>query len=51
MMVGTISEIWQMLKKHEKAKIAFKNKTISSEFFEEKAKYSEWCTLYSLFQI
>ena len=38
MMAGTISAAWQMLKSHEKAKIAFKNKTISSEFFEEKAK-------------
>jgi hypothetical protein len=38
MMAGTISAAWQMLKSHEKAKTAFKNKTISSEFFEEKAK-------------
>ncbi len=38
MMTGTISAAWQMLKSLEKAKIAFENKTISSDFFKEKNK-------------
>jgi hypothetical protein len=38
MMAGTISAAWQMLKSLEKAKIAFENKTISSDFFKEKNK-------------
>ena len=38
MMTGTISAAWQMVKSLEKAKIAFENKTISSDFFKEKNK-------------
>ena len=38
MMSGTITAAWQMLKSLEKAKAAFENKKVSSEFFESKTK-------------
>jgi alkylation response protein AidB-like acyl-CoA dehydrogenase len=38
MMSGTITAAWQMLKSLEKAKAAFENKKISSDFFESKTK-------------
>jgi alkylation response protein AidB-like acyl-CoA dehydrogenase len=38
MMLGTITAAWQMLKSLEKAKAAFENKKVSSEFFESKTK-------------
>ena len=38
MMSGTITAAWQMLKSLEKAKAAFENKMVSSEFFESKTK-------------
>ena len=38
MMAGTITATWQMLKSLDKAKIAFENNTVSSDFFEEKSK-------------
>jgi len=38
MMSGTITAAWQMLKSLEKAKAAFENKKVSSDFFESKTK-------------
>jgi len=38
MMAGYITAAWQMLTSLEKAKTAFENKTISSDFFEAKTK-------------
>jgi alkylation response protein AidB-like acyl-CoA dehydrogenase len=38
MMSGTITAAWQMLKSLEKAKSAFENKKVSSDFFESKTK-------------
>jgi len=38
MMSGTIAAAWQMLKSLEKAKAAFENKMVSSDFFESKTK-------------
>ena len=38
MMSGTITAAWQMLKSLEKAKAAFENKMVSSDFFESKTK-------------
>ena len=38
MMSGTITAAWQMLKSLEKAKVAFENKMVSSDFFESKTK-------------
>ena len=38
MMLGTITAAWQMLKSLEKAKAAFENKKVSSDFFESKTK-------------
>ena len=38
MMAGYITAAWQMLTSLEKAKTAFENKTISSDFFESKTK-------------
>ena len=38
MMSGTITAAWQMLKSLEKAKAAFENKVVSSDFFESKTK-------------
>ena len=38
MMLGTIAAAWQMIKSLEKAKNAFKNNSVSSEFLEEKTE-------------
>ena len=38
MMAGYIAAAWQMLASLKKAKTAFANKTISSDFFESKTK-------------
>ena len=38
MMSGTITAAWQMLKSLEKAKAAFENKKVSSDFFKSKTK-------------
>ena len=38
MMAGYIAAAWQMLTSLKKAKTAFENKTISSDFFESKTK-------------